>query len=202
MGKIYNAKGTCVGRVESSNNIYRVFDSESGTHCIGRIESNGKVYNADSGSGCCVGIVKSDGKVYNDVGERCLGHVTSDGGIYNTENYHEDSRVGSVSGGDATAGGAAGLTLLNLTSDGGNPPPTGFWGCVCAIGLWLALIWTANLGGKIGLGLGAIFIISAIATGMDVLNAVFVGLFATIVFGIVGAVIGGIVKMIIRAVRK
>jgi len=111
MGKIYNNKDECVGRVEKFNNIYRVYDSESGYTVVGRIEPDGYVWNGDSGSGYRVGLIKN-GKIYNESGERCLGHVAS-GQIYNTEYYNDNARVGYVKGGDDIFSGAAGLLRLN-----------------------------------------------------------------------------------------
>ena len=60
----------------------------------------------------------------------------------------------------------------------------------------------SNWGGRIGVILGVILTIHGIATGMDILNGLFIGLFSIILLGFGGFVIGAIVNLIIKNVKK
>ena len=80
-----------------------------------------------------------------------------------------------------------------------NPP--GCLGMLFGLGFFL---FKANWGGRIGMILGLIVTIMTFATGGDKnpLNVIFMGLFSIFFLGIVGALIGAIVKFIIKLVKK
>ena len=107
---------------------------------------------------------------------------------------------------------AAGLLLLNLGSDSTNSTTSSYndsvptrekrSGCLGMLGAYFFFLLKANWGGKIGLILGVIVLIILFVAGGDALNNIFVGLFAILLLGTIGAAIGGIVKFIKRQVDK
>lgn len=77
-------------------------------------------------------------------------------------------------------------------------------GCLGWIFSMLLFLFLSNWGGRIGVILGIVFTIIIIASdgAADLLNGIFVGFFTIFLLGIVGFIIGGIVKFIIRTVQK
>ncbi len=100
----------------------------------------------------------------------------------------------------------------NSTSSYGNDIPSKktsdgsggfFWGCVLGLMRLIYSIWKANIGGKIGVILGVVFlIITFAADDIPVGNVIFIGPVFILLFGTVGAVIGGIIKKITRQREK
>jgi len=81
-------------------------------------------------------------------------------------------------------------------------------GCIgwafAILGFLIAGLWLSNWGGRIGIILGAIFTIIIVVTGSaaDPLNGILIGVFGTVIFGAVGALIGVIVKGIKKLAKK
>jgi hypothetical protein len=181
-----------------------------------RVKIDGKWYNAREGWGSTTGMLElcDSGKISQITeftAKEPYGHMNDFYFVFDTDG----NKVGEIDINNKSCSGRVGdfeipgnYSAENSGASSGNsrhfPRRDESAGCLAWIfGIFFFLLFS-NWGGRIGVILGVIFIIITLVTdsAADGLNGIFLGLFATFLFGIVGAAIGGIIGFIRKQINK
>jgi len=172
------------GRVESDG---RIFDNPYGGSAIGHIDSNGRIWDSATG-GSNAGRIDSEGKIWGGTSGNVVGYIDSNGNIFDSDR-NVIGRIRWVKG------------------PGDLPPPPDDSGCGCAgiagiIGAFLIFAILRSWGGRVGaiLGFGIGFItVTVSSTHLSNESPVGIGIFYAFLFGLIGAIIDKIVRLITKS---